>query len=863
MGVVRGRRKKNEQGYEDAESGTIYWTLSLYIEPDSVVSALTPKDAHPLGKRIEPETFRRLQRGHLPSLALANAIDPLMNDIADRESQGEVKEFLLAATDRIVPDMRAAAAVVREHETLTFEVPKATRWATEGVQFEASPENLDHEREVRLRRFWLSHNNGALSYHLSFSHYYGTYDDGTIEDRSGHDPSTYYFLSLLQKLAAPKEYALKPEFLTPKAHDPDPQTDVFQEGLDIDPLDSIQIRFQSGRNESRRFQKARFWPFVEAMFEDDAEVLFQRLANASSATVNVEKNNYRKRLLELVPFIEVPGLKAPKSRFMFMLHDERFFDRLMPLDPVTKETAARKVMVREECYAPYEARIGDLMKEAEKAENPVVRLDTTYWNWAAPRPEYEQALKKGGFVRVQPPAEDKASTGAPAAAVPDPVVIEDMDALVSAMQAGVCEQTHAFDDPLNKKPFEARRLPVPVRHHIPAFAANRSDCLDYLFLAGFNQNIIDFMNQDTSEILDSIDPIYPDSSEQTDERFFVRYANHRAMITYVPKSRSLDAGNDYIGACPYAFLIHALALHNEFLARGHEQKTMARIERIEARLEGRKPKDSLAMQALNASEPLIDAQGKSETDDAPLKGDRLLRAMELAINRAKLAEFSEYERYRYANPFRYDTERDVFEKLEQLRGVSRKNDALTLAIESLDEHASDLQRQQEHEAEEAQRLFAAAQQRADKAAEKQREWLNLLLGMTGVFGAGQMFYWIGEKAADEGSPNPIAQFLGRTVKTDPPRRLFGILPENPSIGEAILTTTEFAMFAALTFFLIMLARGLWRPALQLVFADLPDIRKNREKHRKIWRRRIRRSLTAVPKRRRKRSPGVSTRGSEP
>ena len=33
------------------------------------------------------------------------------------------------------------------------------------------------------------------------------------------------------------------------------------------------------------------------------------------------------------------------------------------------------------------------------------------------------------------------------------------------------------------------------------------------------------------------------------------------MITYVPKSRSLETGNDYIGACPYAFLIHALALH--------------------------------------------------------------------------------------------------------------------------------------------------------------------------------------------------------------------------------------------------------------------------------------------------------------
>ena len=60
--------------YETAQSGTIYWTIywtiSLYIEPDKVASALG------MTGRIGPDQFRRLQRGHLPSLALANAIDP-------------------------------------------------------------------------------------------------------------------------------------------------------------------------------------------------------------------------------------------------------------------------------------------------------------------------------------------------------------------------------------------------------------------------------------------------------------------------------------------------------------------------------------------------------------------------------------------------------------------------------------------------------------------------------------------------------------------------------------------------------------------------------------------------------------------
>ena len=75
------------------------------------------------------------------------------------------------------------------------------------------------------------------------------------------------------------------------------------------------------------------------------------------------------------------------------------------------------------------------------------------------------------------------------------------------MRAGECFQRYAFDDRAPSRPLAERALPAPVKHHIPAFEAHRADCLDYLFLAGFNQNIIDFMNQDTSEILDSIDPI--------------------------------------------------------------------------------------------------------------------------------------------------------------------------------------------------------------------------------------------------------------------------------------------------------------------------------------------------------------------
>ena len=87
--ATRGQRA-NEPGYETTRSGTLYWTLSLYIEADTVASVLNKTDGW-----VKPEVFRRAQRDHRPSLALRNAIDPLMNDIADRETRGEVNEYFM------------------------------------------------------------------------------------------------------------------------------------------------------------------------------------------------------------------------------------------------------------------------------------------------------------------------------------------------------------------------------------------------------------------------------------------------------------------------------------------------------------------------------------------------------------------------------------------------------------------------------------------------------------------------------------------------------------------------------------------------------------------------------------------------
>ena len=741
--ATRGQRA-NEPGYETTRSGTLYWTLSLYIEADTVASVLNKTDGW-----VKPEVFRRAQRDHRPSLALRNAIDPLMNDIADRETRGEVNEFLLAATDANPAGMFEAAAEIRRHDDLIFKMPKSVSWTTEGVKFHAHPPGMDDDRVVRLRRFWLSHNNGAITYHLAFSHFYGSYVDDQARARSGYDPSTYYFLSLLQKLAAPKEYTLDPELLQSTNETPDPRVDVFSKTvLDIDPLDNIRVQPAAG-------EAATFWPYVKGLFESDAVKLFRRLEAVPKAGLKLSAG-FEKRLLELVPFMEVPGLAVPKSRFMFMLHDQRFFDRLMPLDPGTNKTAPRKAMVRAGCYETYQKKIRDLMRPVDGRPPVAVHMghpedglgpgeteDAGYWDWTR-RADYEAAAAQGILVRANPAfVESRAESAKNPRWTPIKADSDGSHAadLTAAMRSGDCFQLRGPDD---------QPLDPPLQHHVPAFAAGRADCLDYLFLAGFNQNIIDFMNQDTSEILDGIDPIYPDSSEQSDERFFVRYANHRAMITYVPMSRSLEIGNDYIGTCPYAFLIHALALHNEFLARGHEERTMARIDRIEA-----------LVAQLQSREPMQDDDG--------------IHTAEMAINEAKLAEFRQYERFRYSNPFRYDTERDVFAKLEELRGISRKKEALSLAIASLEDHASDLQRSQ-------QRATEKAQKKVDEAAARRGGLLNILLGGTGVFGAGQMLYWIGEKAESK------------------PTILFWWWPRSHDVSNGILWVTEVVMTLAFMVF---------------------------------------------------------------
>lgn len=649
-----------EQGFDKADDGTVYWTLSFYITAKDLGRAISRRgseDEDPLVVGVED--WRRLALEDDCSLILGDAMDPLFNDISDRDVQGQAEDFLLSACDRAFEGLaedgsdeerwRAAQEAVLDEKEVIFDPPSSVEWKTEGRIFRAQPEGMDERRSMKLKRFWFAHRGGGLSYHLSFIFNY--------KKTEGYTPKTYYFLSMLQKLAAPKELSISPG---KRRRIPDGKIfvhSIFEEtGIRL--LDNYKVyglapAVVAPGEESSSGNDFRFWKGVEKRFNFDARCLLRRLCMLSPEgfTCPDRSEELHKLLLPDQHVIEVPGLGMPRCRVMFLFDDERFFNRLMPRQFDGEPLPLRKT-VQQQCYQPYLEKMAKLEGRQRESNSDAVVLDGEYWEWVRNREDYNfDALFNNGEIRLIPDE----SHGNP----PSP------EQWAAAIRAGRCEV---------RSNGEFRNL------CIPSFDIGRPDCFDYLFLAGFNQNIIDFMNQDASEILDSTDPLYPDTTDQADERFFVRFANHRALITYVNGSRSLEVANDYIGTCPYAFLIHVLAMHNEYLDRTHEVATANRLDEIERGMNG-------------------GSTGKWQLSSVAL------RAVEYQINHAKLAHFKEYLKHRYTNPFRYDTERVVFEKLGDLRGTSRKQEALLVALKNIEDHAADIARQVREQGEEEQSKY--------------------------------------------------------------------------------------------------------------------------------------------------------------
>ena len=583
-----------------AEDRTVYWTLSFYI-PREKIEPFAPD--LPRNSRDFADELRRQQDVDLPTMRMRQAIDPLFNDVADRSRLGKVEDFLFAGLSS---------------GDVELTLPATIEWMTEGKKLVvdlADGKEVRQKRDFKFCSFWYVHGNGSVSWHAGLSHRYAA----QMEQERGGVPTSLYLISLLQKLAWPKEF--------------DPERGKDCDGLpcNTDRLVGIEI------------EDVAFWDYVTARFNEDAGAKLPAIfRDAGWHHADAQQSSLFKDLIEVRESVEVPGLSCPVTRSCFFFQDKAFFKLIQPKQD--GRLIGRSNRVLDQDFVGYPEMIESLPVSSFGKR----MLGADYW----------RKIHQDGGVFNEP-----------------------------------------GDGRLEQRTAENGEVPDPTSE------VDRPDAYDrlaYLFLAGFNQNIIDFMNQEASEVLDSLDPIYPRLEEQEKEGFFIRFANPRSMITYVPRSRTLEVGNDFIGTCPYAFLIHALSMHNEALTRAQEKATFKAIGNIVRKIE--------------SAETLIEKKNHTAAATS-------LRDAEKAINRTRMEAFFKFDQHRYANPFRYDTERDVFTELEQLRGTSRLKVAYEAALAALDEQANDIMRiRNEGEAE-------AISQR-----ERRISYLFSFLGFTGLAG---------------------------------------------------------------------------------------------------------------------------------
>jgi len=601
MGVAQVNDEAGErQASYEAEDGTLYWTLSFYIPYSALCPGSAPEvvgDIPPMPPSFDAAT-RLKQLDEMQNAAtreVRDAVDPLFNDIADRTRQGDVLDRLLVDGKR---------------EEVAFHLPESIGWKTEGRRFQVALAKGDRERPAEMRRFWYLHSDGAMSWHVAFAVRYGKQLEAELKEGR---VSSLYFLSLLQKLAWPKE--------------------CDASGIKSLSTDAM-LKVKIGPKGTAK--PKLFWGQVEDWFKADGALL-RDVHPAAVAGFGT--------LFPMKPCIEVPGLNTCETRSLFFIQDKDFFELIQP-KTAKGVLVARRERILDDVFEHYPKRVREIVPDAGN----VHLLDDAFWA-----------------------------------------------DLLSENEASEKAAARAAEDAENDD------FPLP----------NAAQRLRYLFLAGFNQNIIDWANQEASEVLDSLDPIYPSSDEQLEEGFFIRYANPRSLITYVQRSRTLEVGNDHILTCPYAFLIHVLAMNNEHLTRQKEKRAFDVIKWVSGQL------------------PAYDPHSQNE-----MVTKQVLAGVEQQINRLRIDSFEHFDRHRYFNPFRYDTERDVFEELERLRGMSRLEVAYKEALKALEEQARDLERI-----------------RADTESEResrQEKRLAALFGLIGFSGVGQLlFNWYDYLHPDE------------------------------------------------------------------------------------------------------------------
>jgi GNAT superfamily N-acetyltransferase len=157
-----------------AEDGVAFFTLSMLMT-GAQINALIAASGGP-GEVWNQDLLKRIEHKAAESRELQKAIKPMFDDIADRERNLFIKDFLLDTPNHVLgaaPPMPPGIDPKRDTHwrnvcaDVELTLGPAIRWETEGM-----PSTLDLDAPIRFahvlcRAFWMVHSNDSLSFHLS------------------------------------------------------------------------------------------------------------------------------------------------------------------------------------------------------------------------------------------------------------------------------------------------------------------------------------------------------------------------------------------------------------------------------------------------------------------------------------------------------------------------------------------------------------------------------------------------------------------------------------------------------------------------------------------------------------------------
>lgn len=237
----------------DPPTGNLYATLSMLVERERLENTFCGWE-----KKLKDVM------GTAPG-ALARAVDPFFDDIADRGRNIFFKETLLAGNPR---------------RPLAFHFPEEVEWATEGRSMTARfPGGWAMRAECFS--FWYLHSNGALSYNLA------------LELPYGHSIRDYFGMAVLQKAMFESE-----------------GTQWAGEACGL-------VEFGA--------RPMGFWEFVRTLLEKDAGALFLGTLGLSRKD---EGTSFSGLWKALAGEARVGSTRPAFHRAAFLLEDASFFEAL-------------------------------------------------------------------------------------------------------------------------------------------------------------------------------------------------------------------------------------------------------------------------------------------------------------------------------------------------------------------------------------------------------------------------------------------------------------------------------------------------------------------------------------------------------